>query len=781
MPIHLQFAPSANLLLEHLLTSLRTVWTDPFEPPTLMVPNPALGRWLRLRLADQPTTGFGSVLSLDTTTLERYLWEALQPDSDMQRLDVNTFSQVLDSLLNAQTCAEPVFAPVRQYLVGPEGLVDPLRRVQLASRLARMFQEYEFNRPSVGNHEGKGWRLPGIDAKWAQGQSFFTDGLANEAWQMALYNRAQEFLCQPIQGNRLISLPHLHRLRREKGCADGSPWKVSAGSVFMFQLAKISHFHRNILIEISQMPGVDLRVFLTNPCAEFWEDVDTWRSRTPQRSWNSASRNAAISSRRPEDYQKSELNEIVTQPSEHPLLQLWGHTGKENIYLWCPASQWNFEYHSPTRAEQEQPPATLLEAVQLSLLRRQSALEPSASGSSWVGDYSLQILETPDRTREVEELRSQILTIVSNGRVKRLEEIVVYLTDPGAYLSSIQRVFGAYMPWDPRHIPFAVLGVPGSDSLFAQGMQAMLALVAGGFDRANVFTVLRNPIVQATQGFTPEDVTIWEHWAAELGIFRGYDKEHRERMGDAPTYASEAHTFSLGMARLLVGNLASGSVELGYGSPLPVYRDYDSSEASLLARFCAIMERLHLECSLDLEAGVSLTVQKISELSELWFREFPATLGEKRAGEARIKKEFLDALGTIALQETLCARTDLGKDELLGLVKACLPDELPSSSKAWTGGVTFAPLRQGMVLPHAAVFVLGLDAAAFPGMNRVTPFDLIAQQRILGDSDPVRENRFSFLELIHAAQNILVLSYRARNMQKEELLQPSSMVLELEA
>ena len=782
MPIHLQFAPSADLLLEHVLSSLRMVWSDPFEPPTLMVPNPALGRWLRLRLADYPEVGFKSVLSLETTTLERYLWDMLQPEPDMARLDANTFAQVLDSLLSTATCAEAVFAPVRQYLVGADHEVDPLRRIQLASRLARLFQEYEFNRPSVGNHEATGWRLAGIDASWLGNQEFFANGIANEAWQKALYRMAQEFLCKPIAGKRLISLPHLHRMRREQGLADGSPWRVPPGSVLMFQLAKISHFHRNILIEISQMPGVDLRVFLTNPCAEFWEDVDTWRSRTPHRVWDHKSTDAAIASRSPEDYQKSELNEVAPQPSEHPLLQLWGHTGKENIYLWCPASQWNFEYHSPARADLETPPESLLEAVQLSLLRRQSSLEPRADGSLWCGDASLKILEAPDRTREVEELRSQILTLVSSGKVSQLEEIVVYMTDPAAYLAPIQRVFGAYLPWDPRNIPFAVLGVPGSDSLFAQGMQAMLALVAGSFDRAQVFTVLRNPIVQATQGFSAEDVSIWEHWASELGIFRGFDRSHRERMGDATTYASDAHTFGLGLARLLVGNLASGAVELGYGSPLPVYRDYESSDAPLLACFCIIVDKLYQDTlAIDVQTGLATTIQKLTDLTEIWFREFPVHLGAQRAGEARIKREFLDALQAIALQETLCARTDLEKEELLGLVKACLPEELPTSSKAWTGGVTFAPLRQGMVLPHTAIFVLGLDAAAFPGMNRATPFDLIAQERILGDSDPVRENRFSFLELIHAARKILVLSYRARNMQKEELLQSSSVVLELDA
>jgi len=86
-----------------------------------------------------------------------------------------------------------------------------------------------------------------------------------------------------------------------------------------------------------------------------------------------------------------------------------------------------------------------------------------------------------------------------------------------------------------------------------------------------------------------------------------------------------------------------------------------------------------------------------------------------------------------------------------------------------------------MVLPHRIIFVLGLDAQAYPGSTQKTPSDLLTHKRIVGDSDAVRDNRFAFLELVHAARERLVLSFRARNLQKEEELQPSSVLLELEA
>jgi hypothetical protein len=117
--------------------------------------------------------------------------------------------------------------------------------------------------------------------------------------------------------------------------------------------------------------------------------------------------------------------------------------------------------------------------------------------------------------------------------------------------------------------------------------------------------------------------------------------------------------------------------------------------------------------------------------------------------------------------------------EFIALARACVPAELEAYSSAWRG-VTFAPLRASAVLPHRAIFVLGLDAAAFPGTNEKGNWDLLSRNRIVGDPDTVKDNRFAFLELLHAAKEYLILSYKARDLQKDESLQPSSVISELE-
>ncbi len=806
--LHLHFAPSLDLLVPTLLAKLREVWTDPFLPPAVIVPSPAVGKWLRMRLADtggleSGPVPLGCTANLAMQTLERYLLDALRPAPDMALLDVGRLRQVICALLDESLLGLDVHRPLREYLLNPSQEIDPLKRVQLSARIAHQFLEYEYNRPSVWDPKNRRWLHDGIDASWLLGKRYFGANAEHEDWQKDLYCRATRCLDSTLDSSamartRYVTLPRLYRLRREKGLDDNAPWTVPGGPVFLFGVSKVSHFHRNVLVEISQAPGVDIRVFLTNPCAEFWETVDTRRNRAApiRRGWRHDSKpaDAGIAPRNPADYAKETLGDFADLPRDHALLELWGASGKENIFLWCPRAAWDFEYYSPGLAEFDPGPATLLQAVQVSLLRGQHELPQRPEG--WAKDGSLTVLACPDRGREIEELREQILDLVHEGEIDRLNEIAVYLPDPGPYMPHIQRVFGARRPGSDDYIPFTILGGPGSDSVFGQGLRTLLELIGGQFDKPHVFAFLRNPIVQATREITTDDVAVWERWAGDLGIFRGFNRAHRGQMGDSGQTVTDVHTFELGMARMLIGNLAAGPIALdcvlpGGGengparTPIPPFRDFDTSDHDRLEKFCAVMEELHCDIQEirggQQELGIPAAVEQLTNLAWKWFGRLAEDRAFNSAAEARVRREFLDALQSILLQASLANRPAVAIREFLMLAESCLPSELPAGSAAWTGGVTFAPLRPAMIVPHRVIFAAGLDAAAFPGTADRPAWNLLTRKRIVGDSDVVRDNRFAFLELLHAARERLVLSFRANDMQKEEELQPASVVLELEA
>jgi exonuclease V gamma subunit len=140
--LHLHFAPSLDLLVPAFLSDMHKIWLDPFEPPAVIVPSPAIGKWLTMRMADGTANAeegqagsFGCVANLEMCTLERYLWDALKPSDGMELLDVAHVQQIICALLENKNLQNNFYAPLRNYLAaGNNGEIDPLKRVQLSSQ-----------------------------------------------------------------------------------------------------------------------------------------------------------------------------------------------------------------------------------------------------------------------------------------------------------------------------------------------------------------------------------------------------------------------------------------------------------------------------------------------------------------------------------------------------------------------------------------------------------------------------------------------------------------------
>ncbi|HSQ41712.1 MAG TPA: exodeoxyribonuclease V subunit gamma, partial [Fibrobacteraceae bacterium] len=687
----------------------------------------------------------------------------------------------LEQLVCAALAQDCPYPEVHRYLDG-----EASRLAQLSTRIAHLFEEYEYNRPSVWDATHQRWAVHGVDAHWLQGDSYFTHPpTENERWQMDLYRRIFGTGGSLGPQSHSLSLPRLHRLRHDAASNDaGQPWDPHVGHVFLFQVSQISHFHRNLLLELSQIPGSEMEVLLTNPCAEFWEDVDTSRSRKSARTrWSSQTplEQRGIAPMSTHEYNQDHLS--YDRAPDHELLRLWGRTGKESVSLWCQAVQYDFTFHAAERGE----PATMLEFLQDSLLHRDDSPIPQPPE-----DSSLVLANAPDLGREVEAARDQILLLMQQGVIERLDEVAVYLPDPDLYLPQLHRVFGAYAPGDPGFMPYAILGGSTGDSLFAQGLRLMLSLVGGHFSRAQVFAFLRNPLVRAQLNLDLSQLEVWESWAAATGVFRGFDAAHRRQMGDEGALCSDVHTFGLGMARLLLGNLAAGPVELGYQLGLEdnrilPYRDMESSDSWLMEFFCATLERLYRDChTLQMEVqkqNWQTAISATQRLVEDWLTPSLREAEWNVVAEARCRADFLSLLPDLLWQSTLGLRPGPADfAEFQAHVLTCLPPQWSAgSARAWSGALTFAPLRAGHILPHRAILVLGLEASVFPGTRNESPLDLLSLRRIVGDTDPVQDGRFAFLDLLQAARQHLYLSYCGEDIRKDAERPPSSLLLELQA
>jgi exonuclease V gamma subunit len=763
MPLHLHLGNRPELLADALARTLGRTWTDPFDPPQIVVPSPSVGKWFKLHLAARGRT----VLNLPTSTLESFLWKTLDPGPDDRILRVDALQHAVARLLEPDLLARPEFAMVGRFLTdGREG-IDPGRRVQLSREVARLFLEYEYNRPSV--REAGKWTVEGIDRTWPD-RPFFGVGETesdSERWQRHLHGLV--FAPDgPLFESGFLGLPRLHRLRREQGR------DLSGPDVHLLFVDKTSHFHRNILLELSRSRAIHL--YLVNPCMEFWEDLDTSRrrARTPSR----------IPVRKLEslEFQAQALPEDIYSGKDPALLREWGKTSRENIALWCQAADHNFQDHVRDPLEEG---GGLLATVQSALLRRLPGLlhpgwrDDGLAGEPCADDGSIRILSCPEALREMEAVRDAVFQWLSEDPERRPSDAVVYVPDPQTCAWALEAVFDARPRKDAVRIPISVLGSKASHSFWARGAKDLLTLAIQGPDRAVVLSLSENPLVQAKRKLSGLDVLPWAHWMDGAGFLSGWDAEDRRRRGAAEGAAVEAHTLRAGLRRLALASLATDAVDLGGNAGwndagLPPWRDRESSDPEALEPFLSFLEDLHRdtrELSLPKKRSLHELGGAFADLCDAWLDASSDPVEDSMQGA------FLDALDNFRLR----GPDPVDISELSENLRAILDSELPGSSKAWSGSLTVAPLRASNILPHGLVVIAGLDAEAFPGQARTGSLDLLSRHRILGDADPVAENRHAFLLALLSARDRLVLSWRARDLQKDALRPPSPVLLELES
>ena len=96
-----------------------------------------------------------------------------------------------------------------------------------------------------------------------------------------------------------------------------------------------------------------------------------------------------------------------------------------------------------------------------------------------------------------------------------------------------------------------------------------------------------------------------------------------------------------------------------------------------------------------------------------------------------------------------------------------------------TGGVTISALQPMRPIPFHTVYVLGMEEGKFPGKADLSSLDLRLLKRRIGDISLPERNCYLFLEMLLAVQEKLYISYVARDLQKDRLQQPCSVINQL--
>jgi len=728
------------------------------EGPLTIVPNQNLTKWLQLTLAEKRSV----LMNVDFQHLESGLWNLLgrlDPREDRpEMMDSGHVRMFLLRELMGLKGKEPSLKPLSRYLLDPKGgkVADyAVKLWQLTERMVKLFEAYQFHRSDmIRQWLDRGHRSEGM-----------------EQCQQMLYLRMRDSRDRYVQ----ISQKRLLSLGEYADEVLGEAWGDSEASpptkfVHLFGLSQVSPFHLGLIGGLKDYYSIF--IYSLNPCREFWEDI-----RTPQeRRWiqRREVKRLEITS------EEHDLGEILER-EDNELLAMWGKPGREHIRLLCQLTDYDFNacFTKATDAR------SVLESVQHHILTLSTEKDAAPRRPQ---DRSLQIMACPGIYREVETVYNSILHNLEADPQLQLTDIAVFVPDMSAYKPAIDSVFNRR----PRRVVYNLVDSRADiESVYGQAVAGILDLAAGRFSRKEVFELLLNPCFMNRWEIRFEDVSIWADWAEGLNIFHSFDSSHKAKKGYP---ANDCYTWKQGLQRLRLSRILSAPEEGGpHEGPDPGFRsfcgrvpfqDVHTGDTDLVGKFSLVIERLY---------GCVTELAGLRESGEKWTDRFLKVCDEllmvppDLRGESAVQKSLAEAFEDLKIYDRLLeGGSEEERDGLkldIHMIREFVTSRLGSISGGHgdylISGVTLSALQPMRPIPFKVVYVLGMEEGAFPGRADASSLDLRLGKRRIGDVSLPERNRYLFLEMLLSAHDKLYIGYVARDLQKDRVMEPCSVVNQL--
>jgi len=450
----------------------------------------------------------------------------------------------------------------------------------------------------------------------------------------------------------------------------------------------------------------------------------------------------------------------LSPSSSHPIAESLGAQSREFVGQLLRLGASHEELPS-TRA----PRATLLRALQREL---ESGVTPAAPLDAASGDASLRIIDAHGAQRQLEVVRDELLAALGDDPTLRPHDLLLLVPDAAEWAPVVDAVFGTTAEDVPR-IPYRIADRPlRRTQPAAEAMARMLALEGGRLERSEVLGFLSHPLVRQGAGLSDGEVELVEALLQRANVRWGYDAQSRATLG-LPAY--EDATWRAGLDRLLLG-VAAGRRDDVVLNLLPEAGD-TAGDPDVVAAFADWID--------DLAATL-----------ETW--RTPRTLGEWSESITAAVERFLVAdggdeqqqvyalLATVRRLDVASSVTGYAEQVPFGVVRDWLERQLDDDGFGGgflVGGMTVAALKPMRSLPFRVIAVVGLDDGVFPRRERRAAFDLLEQERRIGDRDLRSDDRQLFLDVLLAAGDRLLLSYSGRAGSDNSPRAPSVVLEEL--
>ncbi len=707
-------------------------------PDTVLIPQVAMRRWLQAALAVR----HGVAANLEFLTPGEFVARALDANLGPAVDDLGAAAvhwRLYAALTDPAVLARPAMAQLAAYLADD----DALKPWTLSGELASVFEKYQAWR--------RDWLL-----RWEAG---------------AEPDDPQAILWRRIAAGRQ------YRARRIQSYLDGhegNDMPLPRGlptRVFAFATLNVSP---DVLRVIATQARVGtLHFYMPTPTRAYWGDLQSLAGRLRSGAADPFGPAAGL------------------HAGENPLLQAWGAAGRDFV-----AVLGSYEVVHPSGeiaayADPETDAGPTLHAGGLSdsllhrlhgdLFHRRPA-PPQRLPALRRDDPSLQVHACHTRLRELQVLHDQLRGLLEDPRFDpplQPREIAVLAPDIDPYAPYLEAVFGGRGEGaDP--IPYALADTsPLADEPLAQVFVQLLALPVSRFGRSEILDLLSSAPIATAAGLDTAALDRLDAWLLAAGARWGLDGAHRQGF-DAPR--DDACTWQFALDRLLLGH-ASGSEDDILGTEGQRVAPWTELEGSALDALDALLRLLRVLARHQKTLGDALPPaawrERLLGLLEAVLPDEPADAASQRALE-RLRR----LIGDFAQQAERAGFDAPVPAEVVRAHFAAALAEADTRAPLLTGGVSFGRMVPMRLLPFRVICVLGLNDGDYPrrdpaaGLSRLTA-ELGTARRRPGDRSLREDDRFLFLQLFAAAQDVFYLSYLSADPRDGSVREPSTLVSEL--
>ena len=776
----------SEVLAETLAAWLGRQPLAPLEQEVVLVQSNGMAEWIKMALAQQ-----GGVCAATKVELpSRFLWRTYRqvlgaqnvpPDSPLDKLPMTWRLMAL-----LPTFADdPVFRPVMGFLQPDPSKIEftfePDRLLQLATRLADLFDQYQIYRPD--------WLEDWAPSDGSTGRNVLRQATGqidlpeDQVWQAELWRRV---LVTLSASERQATRPALH-VRALAALRSGQPlapvqsvqggdvaWhKRVARRVSVFGMSSMPSQLLEMLAALAQHSQVLLAV--PNPCQYHWGDIMDGRD-------------ALRAERRRHAYKNNQ--NLSAMPFEHmhlhapALLAAWGRQGRDFIR--------QLDEFDDVQAARERMPGQrldlfddapgadntrLLTQLQNRIRDLKSAQDP-VTADLQPHDDSLVFKVAHSAVRELEVLHDQLLQWFHDQPDLSPRDVVVMVPDIELMAPAIRAVFGQYKRSDDRFIPFDIadLGAQATSPLI-HAVEWLLALPQQRSRMSELIQLLEVPSLAARFGLKPDDLPTLTRWMAGSGIRWGLSGEHRTGLGLSS--CGDDNSVLFGVQRMLMG-YACGA------DPLPADVQNEVSSVDPYAEVGG----------LDAELAGALA-HWLQALMDWWQTSATAATPLQWAERGRAMLAALFKAQDDTDRNDLAALDQGLTDWVKAAAQADFSDAVPLAvaRSAWlealkvpkleqrfrAGGVTFCTLMPMRAIPFQRVCLLGMNDGDYPRRSQRADFDLLNLPGMARPGDRSRrdDDRQLMLEALLSARRTLYISWSGRSVRNNSEQPPSVLVSQL--